>query len=115
MKLSEVQRLLEAKVLWGEHLLDTEVTAGFGCDLISDSLAYAEPNCLLLTGLTNAQIIKIAEMIEANAIVFVRGKEPGREIIELAEQKRIPLLLTRRFLFESCGFLYQKGLKGNNQ
>lgn len=112
MKLSEVQELLEAKILWGEHLLDIEVTAGFGCDLLSDSLAFAKPNCLLLTGLTNSQIIKIAEMIEANAIVFVRGKEPGREIIELARDKGIPLLLTRRFLFESCGLLYQNGLKG---
>lgn len=112
VKLSEVQALLEAKVLWGEHLLDMEVVAGFGCDLISDSLAYAESNCLLLTGLTNAQIIKIAEMIEANAIVFVRGKEPAQNIVELAKQKGIPILLTRRFLFESCGLLYQKGLRG---
>lgn len=112
MKLSEVQVLLEAKVLWGEHLLETEVTAGFGCDLMSDSLAFATPDCLLLTGLTNAQIIKIAEMIEARGIVFVRGKEPGRDIIELAQKKGLPLLLTRRFLFESCGLLYQKGLRG---
>lgn len=112
MKLSEVQELLEASVLWGEHLMDVEVTAGFGCDLLSDSLAFAKPDCLLLTGLTNTQIIKIAEMIEAKAIAFVRGKEPGREIIDLACKKGIPLLSTKRFLFESCGLLYQNGLKG---
>ncbi|MCL6638135.1 MAG: transcriptional regulator [Firmicutes bacterium] len=112
MKLSEVQNLLEASVIWGEHLMDTEVTAGFGCDLISDSLAYAEPECLLLTGLTNLHIIKIAEMIGANAVVFVRGKVPGREVVELAEKKGLPLLTTGRFLFESCGLLYNHGLKG---
>ncbi|MCL6560348.1 MAG: transcriptional regulator [Firmicutes bacterium] len=112
MKLSEVRDLLEARVLWGEHLLDIEVTAGFGCDLMSDSLAFATPKCLLLTGLTNAQIIKIAEMIEANAIVFVRDKEPGPDVVELAGRKNIPVLLTNRFLFESCGLLYKHGLTG---
>lgn len=112
MKLFEVRDILEAKVLWGEDLLDTDVTAGYGCDLMSDSLAFAQPECLLLTGLTNAHIVKIAEMIEARGIVFVRGKEPGPETIELAKKKEIPLLVTMRFLFESCGLLYQKGMRG---
>lgn len=49
-------------------------------------------------------------MIEANAILFVRGKKPGQDIIQLAINKKLPLLITRRFLFESCGLLYQQGL-----
>jgi len=93
--------------------LDTEVNAGFGCDLISDSLCFSRPDCLLLTGLTNIQIIRVADMIEARAIVFVRGKKPGQDIITLAREKNLPLLVTRRFLFESCGLLYQHGLRSS--
>lgn len=91
-------------------MLDIDVSSGFGCDLISDSLCFSRPGCLLITGLTNIQIVRVADMIEAKAIVFVRGKKPRQEVINLAEQKKIPLLVTKRFLFESCGILYQHGL-----
>nr|WP_281168113.1 transcriptional regulator [Desulfoscipio gibsoniae] len=102
--------MLDAEVICGEDLLDTEVGSGFGCDLISDSLCFSRPDCLLITGLTNIQIVRVADMIEANAILFVRGKKPGQDIIQLAINKKLPLLITRRFLFESCGLLYQQGL-----
>lgn len=94
-------------------MLDTEVSCGLGCDLISDSLSFSRPECLLLTGLTNVQIIRVADIIEAKAIVFVRGKKPGPDIVELAREKKLPLLVTRRFLFECCGLLYQQGLRSS--
>lgn len=100
-------------MLTGEGLLDTEITSGFGCDLISDSLCFSRPDCLLLTGLTNIQIIRVADMVEARAIVFVRGKKPGKEIIRMAEDKKLPLLVTKLFLFEGCGLLYQHGLRSS--
>ncbi|WP_207666895.1 DRTGG domain-containing protein [Desulfofundulus salinus] len=105
--------MLHADVLCGADLLDIEVTCGFGCDLISDSLCFARPGCLLLTGLTNVQIIRLAEMVEARAIVFVRGKRPGEDVIKLAREKGLPLLATDLFLFESCGILYQAGLRSS--
>jgi len=91
-------------------MLDIDVSSGFGCDLISDSLCFSRPDCLLITGLTNVQIVRVADMVEAKAILFVRGKKPGPEVIQLAEEHKLPLLVTNRFLFESCGILYQHGL-----
>ncbi|MDK2889255.1 MAG: hypothetical protein PWP72_2133 [Thermoanaerobacter sp.] len=111
IKLQAIKEMLNADVLCGDNLLDTEVTCGFGCDLISDSLCFARPGCLLLTGLTNVQIIRLAEMVEARAIVFVRGKRPREDVIGLAREKNLPLLATDMFLFESCGILYQAGLR----
>jgi len=113
IKLHDVKRILDAEVINGEDLLDTEVTCGFGCDLISDSLSFSRPECLLLTGLTNVQIIRVADIIEARAIVFVRGKRPGSDIVLLAQEKKLPLLVTRRFLFECCGLLYLQGLRSS--
>ena len=109
----EVKRILGADIITGEEMLDTQISSGFGCDLISDSLCFSRPGCLLLTGLTSIQIIRVANMIEAKAILFVRGKKPGPEIIQLAGQEQLPLMITRRFLFESCGLLYQHGLKSS--
>lgn len=104
---------MSAEVIAGENMLDIDINCGFGCDLISDSLCFSRPGCLLLTGLTNVQIIRVADMIEARAILFVRGKKPGADIIQLASEKKLPLLVTNRFLFESCGILYQHGLRSS--
>lgn len=112
LRLRDVQQILDAEVLCGEDLLDREVAAGFGCDLISDSLFFATPGTLLLTGLTHPQVVRAAELMEFCGVVFVRGKRPADSVVDLARDKRIPLLLTGHLLFDSCGRLYQAGLRG---
>lgn len=110
--LRDVQRILKAEVLWGEDLLDREVVAGFGCDLISDSLFFATPGTLLLTGLTHPQVVRAAELMEFCGVVFVRGKRPGDGVVDLAREREMPLLLTGYLMFDSCGLLYEAGLRG---
>jgi len=75
-------------------------------------LSFIKPNSLLLTGLTNPQVIRTAEMADIKAICFIRGKKPDKETVELAKSKNIPLLLTDLPMFEACGKLYKEGLAG---
>ncbi|MHC4086651.1 MAG: DRTGG domain-containing protein [Planctomycetota bacterium] len=112
MKLKDIERILEAEVIVGGELLHKEVKMVCGCDLMSDVLSFAKSESLLLTGLTNPQVVRTAEMADLQAICFVRGKKPEEETIEMAEAKDIPLLVTPIPMFESCGRLYQQGLPG---
>lgn len=112
LNLAEIKEILEANLICGAELLDREVSGCCGCDLLSDFLAYAKPKELLLTGLCNTQVIRTADLLDVQGIVFVRGKQPDQEMIALAEQKGIPLLCTDKLMFESCGLLYNKGLLG---
>lgn len=112
MKLSEIKEILEGQVLWGENLLDIEVSNACGADLMSDILADTKTNAVLLTGLTHPQIIQTAGMSDFAAIVFVRGKLPSKEVVEMAKQQNMPLIMTKYPLYETCGILYQAGLKG---
>lgn len=113
MKLSKIKDILKAQVLWGENLLDVEVKNACGADLMSDILADTKTNAVLLTGLTHRQLIQTASMTEFAAVIFVRGKMPSDDVIELAKQQKLPLLRTQYPLFETCGMLYQAGLKGD--
>lgn len=115
MQLKQVQQILDAKVCACEDAMDVEIYAACGCDLMSDVLAFAEDNILLLTGLVNLQVIRTADMLDIKAITFVRGKKPTQDMIELAEEKGIVLLTTRSPLYPACGELYKAGLKGKNQ
>ena len=112
MKLSEVKDILQAAVLSGDDLLSKEIKMACGSDLMSDVLMLVKPNFVLLTGLANPQVVRTAEMAEIACICFVRGKRPQKETIDLACEKKIPLLTTTLSMFESCGRLYQKGLRG---
>ena len=107
MKLSQVQEILEAKVLWGEELLAREVAHACGSDLLSDVLAFTKPQSLLLTGLTNPQVVRTAELLGLCGIVFVRGKEPGADVLALAEEIGLPLLSTAYPLYETAGLLWE--------
>jgi predicted transcriptional regulator len=110
MNLRTVVTLLEAVTLYNNPDLDQIVTGGAGADLMSDVLSFAKPDSLLLTGLTNLQVVRTAEIAGIRAIVFVRGKVPPEETIRLAAETGIPLLRTHYTMYEACGRLYQAGL-----
>ena len=112
MTLADVRDLLDAEVIAGEHRLSTPLTMGCGADLMSDVLAYSKPGSLLLTGLTNTQVVRTAEIADIVAICFVRGKRPSVDTVRLADSQQLPLLGTTLPMFESCGRLYNHGLQG---
>ena len=112
MTLEEVKEILKAEVITGADNLEMEIKMGCGCDLMSDVLAFIKTESLLLTGLTNTQVIRTAEMADVVAICFVRGKKPDEGTVRLAKIKGLPLLVTQLPMFESCGRLYKNGLIG---
>ena len=113
MKLIEVKDTLKCDVVYGHEKLGHEVFVGCGSDLMSDVLAFIKPSALLLTGLTNIQSVRTADIADVRAIVYVRGKTPDSRALELAKEKGIPLLTTKYMMYEACGRLYAAGLKGS--
>ncbi len=112
MILREIKELLQAEVIQGDESLDIEITFAGGSDLMSDVLAFGKPGILLLTGLSNAQSVRTANIIDAKAIVYVRGKKPDKMGIDLARENGIPLLSTKYMMYTACGLLFGQGLPG---
>lgn len=112
MTLREIKELLQAEVIIGDESLDVEITFAGGSDLMSDVLAFGKPGILLLTGLSNAQSVRTANIIDAKAVVYVRGKKPDKMGIDIARENRIPLLSTQYMMYTACGLLFCHGLSG---
>ncbi len=110
MTLAEVKKILNAEVLTGKEFLDKEVYSACGCDLMSDVLAFVKDRALLLTGLINPQVIRTAEMMDIETVIFVRGKKPGDDIIGMAKMKDIVIMTTEYPLYIAGGKLYEAGL-----
>ena len=110
MTLEEVLATVEGKLISSQADLGLEVSMACGADLMSDVLSYTHAGTILLTGLTNPQVVRTAEMADIAAIVFVRGKLPPPETVSLAESKGIPLLASKLTMYEACGRMFREGL-----
>ena len=112
MKILKIKELLEARVLSGEYLLDGEVHSACGCDMMSDVLAFVKDQAVLLTGLCNPQVVRTAMMMDMRCIVFVRGKKPTEDVVDLAANAGIVIMTTDERMYVACGLLYTNGLLG---
>ena len=111
MTVAEAVALLEGQFFNGEDKADLEVLAACGSDLMSDVMAFVKDKVLLITGLVNPQVIRTATLLDIHAIIFVRGKAPSRDMIEMAEEADIILGGTKHPMYISCGKLYEAGLR----
>ena len=112
MTVHDIRDLLDATVLAGEALMDTQVHTACGSDMMSDVLAYVKDQSVLITGLCNPQTIRTAEMMDIVCLVFVRGKTPDENMLQMAREREIAVLTTQLPMFSACGILYGAGLRG---
>jgi len=110
--LQDIRSLLQCEVLTGEDSLGEDVTQVVASDGMSEILAFARSKELMVTGLTNIQSIRTADIAGVSAVVYCRGKVPEETVVEFARQKRIPVLITKMGMFDICGVLYDRGLTG---
>lgn len=111
MKLKEILECVDGKLVWGESHLEDEVKRGFASDLMSDVLTILEDDIILITGLSNNQSIRTAEMSDISNILLVRNKRPSQSMIDMAKELDISLSYTPYSLFKASGLLFAKGLK----
>lgn len=112
MTLQDVKTILNCTVHYGEDELDRELHTACGSDMMSDVLAFVKDQSILLTGLLNPQAIRTADMMDMLCVVFVRGKTPTDEMIELATSRDIVIMSTDQRMFAACGKLWENGLSG---
>jgi len=114
MTLYEIKGILNARILARKDDMNVDIGRAYCADLMSDVLAFSITSSLLITGLTNTQVIRTAEVADIKAIVFVQNKRPDIETIALADGKKIPLLVTDFSMFDTCGKLYERGLRSRS-
>jgi serine kinase of HPr protein (carbohydrate metabolism regulator) len=111
MKVREIVEELNLKVVAGHKLLDKEVEFAFASDLMSDVLTLEQNGILLITGLSNHQALRTAEMSEISVIIVARNKKTTGEMRAIAEENETILLESENSVFKVSGELYKKGIK----
>ena len=111
MIVEKLVEILEAEVYTGREQLNLDVQAACGADLMSDVMAFVKDRVVLLTGLMNPQALRTADLLDIKVIVFVRGKKPPSEIVELGKRMGMITMTTKFSMFLACGKLYEAGLR----
>ncbi len=110
MKLSKVVELLDAVVVCGEAHIEREVRFGFASDLMSDVLTLNTDSMLLITGMSNMQTIRTAEMADIGQILMVRNKAVTPEMCRVANESGVVILSCSRSMFRAIAILSRAGL-----
>ena len=108
MKTSDLVPNIEARILTAPPSRDTEIRSVFAGDRISDLLSQGAAETLLVTNLTGAQIVRVAELMDVPALCLLNGIAPEPELISAAERHGRVLLLSPFSMFETCGRLYER-------
>ncbi|MDO5563654.1 MAG: DRTGG domain-containing protein [Eubacteriales bacterium] len=114
MTIKQLQNVLKCKCLTNdaeETLENNKIESAFACDMLSEVLAFGKGQELLITGLTNPQVIITCKMLDISCILYVRSKQPNEDFIKLAKENGIVVLATGHRMFTACGILYEAGIK----
>lgn len=111
MTIRDIAGLIDGKVICCEDRLSTSVEYAFASDLMSDVLTVDKENILLITGLTNLQVIRTSEMSDINCVIVARDKKVNDDMVRLAEENNIILVESPHSVFHVSGELYKAGLK----
>jgi hypothetical protein len=80
---------------------------------MSDVLAFVEnEKTMLLTGLTNIQVVRTAQMLDLKCLVFARGKVPDEQVLDAADELGLVVLTAPKTMFTCAGLLYEGGVRG---
>lgn len=115
MKLKEILAVINGQEVYlaDQSVYDIDFHGAFGTDLMSDALCHlrdSDETELLITGLSNMQIINTASTLDLQVVLVVRGKPIDDNLIEGAKMSGISIFRTDYTMYQACGRLYEKGL-----
>jgi hypothetical protein len=110
----QLAAIAEALSLSPDHgsFKDIEVKGGYSSDLLSDVMGKAAAKSIWVTNQIHPNVIAVASLIDAAAVIIAGGIQPEEGTLKKAEEVGIPLFTTDLPAFEVVGQLYQLGVRG---
>lgn len=106
MKISDVVKILNGKLVAGGDDLDVEIGGIVANDLMSDVLLSDKDDILLLTSLASEQAVRTANIVGAAAVVVHNAKPIPAAMCQVADTLGIPLISAPDSKYDACVKLY---------
>lgn len=113
MKVFDIVKQLNLKVVSGEKGLDRKVSGAYISDLLSDVMGNAKENQLWITLQVHQNVMAIASLKDMAAVILVKGLLPNENTIRHSNDEQIPILSSADTTFDLAGKLYVLLNEGN--
>ncbi|MCB5230640.1 MAG: hypothetical protein WCX83_02430 [Candidatus Cloacimonas sp.] len=107
VKIKDLIAAIDGKVL--TQSVETEsivIEDGYVSDLLSDVMGNARDNQAWITIMKHMNSVAVASLAGIPCIVFAKGVQPEKEVIQKGEEEKVLLVTSELSSFEICGKLY---------
>lgn len=110
MVLQDLAQALELKLLTPDVSLDTQVTNGYSCDLLSWVLAHGEAGMAWVTVMTHLNVIAVAMLMEMACVIVPEDIAVEEASLQKAQEEGIPVFSSPLTAYELCGRMFALGV-----
>lgn len=110
MTLENLIALTGAKNMTPGLPLDTQVSCGYTCDLLSWVMAHGKQGMAWITVQTHMNVIAVASLMEMAAVIIPEGIQMEEPSLEKAQEEGVAVLQSDKTAFALCALLAQHGL-----
>jgi hypothetical protein len=105
MRISELAPLLGLEVAQGEYS-DRDLSSGYASDLLSDVMANAKADGVLVTVQAHKNAIAVASLVGLAAIIVCNSRPLPEDMLEAAKAEGVALFRSAQGAFEVSGRLW---------
>lgn len=99
MKISDILKIPFVKTV--DKISDDEITCAYTSDLLSDVLANAKEDSVLITIQAHKNTVAVAGIVGANAIIICNSKEVPQDMTTAAADTKTTLFISEKNQFET--------------
>lgn len=107
MRIKDLAHAIEARLLPGSGNADADVFRVYAGATMSDLIAHAASDTLIVTSLNNAQLARVAELMDVPCLCLVNGTAPGPELLAAAARAGTALMVSASGLEATVRSLHQ--------
>ena len=90
----------------------TEIAGGYASDLLSDVLANAPADGVLVTLQVHLNVVAVASHADLAAVIFTSCRTPDADVVAKAVEEGVALYCASADTFDTVGRLFALGIKG---
>jgi len=110
MRIKDISVLVDAEIVQGVYE-ESDIEGGYTSDLLSDVMAHAKAQEVLITIQAHKNTVAVAGLVGAPAIIICNGRPMPEDMIEAARDEGIALMRSELTQYEVSGRLW-KALRG---
>ena len=115
MTLENLIALTGAKNMTPGLPLDTQVSCGYTCDLLSWVMAHGQAGMAWITVQTHINVIAVAALMEMAAVILPEGIQMEAASLDKAKEEGVAVLQSELTAYDICARLAAAGLPGQTR